>query len=276
MEAPYEDGNCSDGPVVGEYTKCLHKLNLFNIEPLACNFDQVSSCTDLLRKYIENVLKSRGLPKSLSFLHKLHNVVLYKAQISLERPGTEDYDFETELFEERGNVPKLEPNLDREQIEELRRYGHWSPEAREIGLPSYVPTFVFLSVIPLQFMHEFLRMRLETRPIKPNPLSLEQLMKELREGLTLALTHRERYQRHINTALGDNEAELEKYVAILDQFDSTVIKVMELYLDYVDQLVLVAARENCQKSALEKEWIFAKLVSPMIPGMHTLAANKFW
>ncbi|XP_013114398.2 mitogen-activated protein kinase kinase kinase 4 isoform X1 [Stomoxys calcitrans] len=252
----------------------IHDINIFSVEPLrngsGTNPEQSST---LYRKFIENVLKSRGLAKSLAFLHKLHHVVMCKAQISLEKPGTEDYDFETEKIEE--DCPRLEPEISQEQIEELRRYGYWSEEYKSINLPTYIPIFVFLSGVPLQFMHEFLRMRLETRPPKPNPLSLEQLMKELREGLTLALTHRERYQRHITTALVENEEELERYTSILNQYDATVRKVFELYLDYIDQLVLIACPENNHKSALEKEWMFTKLVSPMITGMHTLAAKKF-
>ncbi|XP_075149003.1 mitogen-activated protein kinase kinase kinase 4 isoform X2 [Haematobia irritans] len=252
----------------------IHDINIFSVEPLrngsGTNPEQSSV---LYRKFIENVLKSRGLAKSLAFLHKLHNRVMFKAQISLEKPGTEDYDFETEKIED--DCPRLEPDISQEQIEELRRYGYWSEEYKSINLPTYIPIFVFLSGVPLQFMHEFLRMRLETRPPKPNPLSLEQLMKELREGLTLALTHRERYRRHINTALVENEDELERYTSILNQYDETVRKVFELYLDYIDQLVLIACPENNQKSVLEKEWMFTKLVSPMISGMHTLAAKKF-
>lgn len=266
--------NQSIGPTIGNYGKCINDVNMFNVQPLAhITYDNVQHSTMLYRKYIENMLKSRGLNKSLSFLHRLHNTVLHKAHVTLERPGTEEYESEIDFLED--DVPQIEPHMDKEKIEELRRYGCWSAEAKAIGLPSYVPTFIFLSVIPLEVIHEFLRMRLETRPAKPNPLSLEQLMKELREGLTLALTHRERFNRHITTALNDNETELEKYSAILDQFDATVKKVLELYLDYVDQWVLVAAPEGHKKSALEKEWMFTKLVSPMIPGMHQLAAKKF-
>lgn len=77
-------------------------------------------------------------------------------------------------------------------------------------------------------MHEYLRMRLESKPVKPNPLSLEQLMKELREGLILAMTHRERFSKHIHTAFYDKDAELEKYTIILDNYDSTVKKVLDV------------------------------------------------
>ncbi|XP_068152318.1 mitogen-activated protein kinase kinase kinase 4 isoform X2 [Drosophila tropicalis] len=253
----------------------MHDINIFSVEPLGTCSNDGEQSSALYRKFIENVLKCRGLAKSLAFLHKLHNVALYKAHIALEKPGTEDYDVELDAEAIEEDVPRLDPHISREQVIELRTYGYWSEEAQSINLPSYIPTFVFLSGIPLQFMHEFLRMRLETRPVRPNPLSLEQLMKELREGLTLALTHRERYQRHITTALVENETELGKYISILNHYDATVRKTFELYLEYIDQLVLVAVPETNQKSVLEKEWMFTKLISPMIKGMHTLASQKF-
>ncbi|XP_016985072.1 mitogen-activated protein kinase kinase kinase 4 isoform X1 [Drosophila rhopaloa] len=255
----------------------MHDINIFSVEPLgSCsNNGTGEQSTGLYRKFIENVLKSRGLAKSLAFLHKLHNVALYKAHIALEKTGADDLDYDSDAESIEEDVPRLDPKISREQVVELRTYGYWSEEAQSINLPSYIPTFVFLSGIPLQFMHEFLRMRLETRPVRPNPLSLEQLMKELREGLTLALTHRERYQRHITTALVENEAEMGSYISILNHYDATVRKTFELYLDYIDQLVLVAVPEGNQKSVLEKEWMFTKLISPMIKGMHTLASQKF-
>ncbi|TDG44641.1 hypothetical protein AWZ03_008962 [Drosophila navojoa] len=254
----------------------MHDINIFSVEPLGTSSNDGEQVSGLYRKFIENVLKCRGLAKSLAFLHQLHTVALYKAHIALERPGAEDledFELDTEIIEQ--DVPRMDPQISREQIIELRTYGYWSEEAQSINLPSYIPTFVFLSGIPLQFMHEFLRMRLETRPVRPNPLSLEQLMKELREGLTLALTHRERYQRHITTALAENETELDSYINILNQYDATVRKTFELYMDYIDQLVLVAVPETNQKSVLEKEWMFTKLISPMIKGMHTVASQKF-
>lgn len=65
-------------------------------------------------------MKSRGLGKSLGFLHRLHNVVLRKAHITLEKPGTEENDCD-EMFENENDVPVIEPLLEREQIEELHR-----------------------------------------------------------------------------------------------------------------------------------------------------------
>lgn len=227
------------------------------------------------RKYIENVLKSRGLGKSLSFLHRLHNVVLRKARITLEKPGETDLFEDSELFEEE-DVPVIEliePPMDRDQIEELRHYGICSKEAKELFLPSYVPAFLFLSLIPLEVIHEFLRMRLETKVVKPNPLSLEQLLKELREGLSLAMIHRERYKRHITTALTEGGEDFEKHMLILEEFNKTCQQVFELYLAYAQEWIIKGAPDTNRR--LDDEWRFAKLISPMIPGQHVHACKIF-
>lgn len=51
-------------------------------------------------------------------------------------------------------------------------------------------------------------------------------MKEVREGLILGMTHRERFNKHIQTALYDKEDPLQKYMDILKEFDSTVVEVL--------------------------------------------------
>lgn len=252
------------------FTRYMNDINLFE----SSKTRGYTLSTSPYRKYIEHILKSRGLGKSLAFLHRLYNVVLRKTMITLEKPGTEDVEFDIEAFSE--DLPVAETPIDAEQVEELRRlvvrfwvhehqcteklishfvhrYGSWSEEAQKLNLPSYAPTFVFLTVIPLEILHEYLRMRIESKPLTPNPLSLEQvswrvlqivrdknliskfsfiiqLMKELREGLILAMTHRERYSRHIHTALYDKDSVLEKYLAILEEFDTTIRNVFMVRL----------------------------------------------
>lgn len=220
------------------------------------------------------MLKLRGLGKSLNFLHRLHNVVLRKAHITLEKPGTEEIDSESDMFEEEG-VPNIEPPLDKDQEDELRRYGVWSKEFQQLNLPSYVPAFIFLSQISLNILHEFLKMKLETKHTKPNPLSLGQLMKELKEGLTLAVIHRDRFNKHITTALVDREIEMEPYIRNIDEFDATLKNIFRMYLDYVEQWILDAIPESHRKTALDEEWRFTKLVSPMINEEHAEASLKF-
>uniref|UniRef100_A0A182PA43 Mitogen-activated protein kinase kinase kinase 4 n=1 Tax=Anopheles epiroticus TaxID=199890 RepID=A0A182PA43_9DIPT len=257
-----------------EYGRYMNNLNFYNEHTLTELSAQSASSMGnaLYRKYIENVLKCRGLGKSLTFLHRLHNVVLRKAQLTLEKPGqTQEEDF---LFDEE-DVPCIEPPLEREQEIELRRYGAWSEEAKQLNLPSYVSAFLFLSLIPLEVIHEFLKMRLETRPKQPNPLSLEQHIKELKEGLTLAMIHRERFQKHINTVLSDREQELNKYMHQMELFDETVRNIFELYLELCEQWILDTVPEGHQKAVLDEEWRFTKLISPMIPRQHGPAAKRF-
>lgn len=78
----------------------------------------------LLRKYIEDTLKTRGLRKSLNFLDRLHTSILRKARLTLEKnDDCEGYDSSA--------------NEEYEGDKELRRYGIWSCEAKELNLPSY-------------------------------------------------------------------------------------------------------------------------------------------
>lgn len=206
-----------------DYQNIFRQVDLYSVQHLP-NFDYEKFTTSPYRKYIEHVLKSRGLGKALSFLHHLHNVLLRKAHATLEIPGTEESDLDFEAFDDNPSCTEIP--LDKEQEEELHRYGIWSPEAASLNLPSYVPAFVFLSVMPLEVMHEYLRMRLESKPVVPNPLSLEQLMKELREGLILAMTHRERFSKHIHTAFYDKDSMLDKYSTLLESYDVTVKNVL--------------------------------------------------
>lgn len=261
----------SQNEPMGEYDKLINSLNSWN------RLDSIESIqnkdpTSPYRKFIENVLKSRGLGKSLSFLHRLHNVVLRKAQITLEKPGMEDTDHD--MFED-DEIAHMENPMTMEEIDELRRYGIWSEEFKELALPSYISAFIFLSLIPLEVVHEFLKMKIETKPNQPNPLSLEQLIKELKEGLTLALIHRDRFNKHISTALVDREHETETYMHVIDEFDSTLKQIFELYLEYVEQWILVGVPDSHRKTALEEEWKFTKLTCPMINGEHSVAAKKF-
>ncbi|XP_058175018.1 mitogen-activated protein kinase kinase kinase 4 [Anopheles ziemanni] len=257
-----------------EYGRYMNNLNFYNVQTLSELTLQTpqSMGNTLYRKYIENVLKTRGLGKSLTFLHRLHNVVLRKAQLTLEKPGRRQE--EESLFDEE-DAPCIEPPLEREHELELRSFGAWSVEAKELNLPSYVSAFLFLSLIPLEVIHEFLKMRLETRPTQPNPLSLEQHIKELKEGLTLAMIHRERFQKHVNTALFERELELDKYMHQMELFDETVRKIFELYLDLGEQWILDTVPESHQKAALDEEWRFTKLISPMIPHQHGPAAKRY-
>lgn len=59
--------------------------------------------------------------------------------------------------------------------EEMRKYGYWSPESQALGLPSYRAAYLFISHIPLDTIHAYLRLRLETKPDRPSAMSIRQV-----------------------------------------------------------------------------------------------------
>lgn len=93
-----------------------------------------------------------------------------------------NYDFliyfsksDTLLSQQEITLAETVEHSEDDEEEELRRYGFWSCEAQSLGLPSYRAAFLFLSRIPLEMIHEFLRMRLEQKPNQPSVLSIRQV-----------------------------------------------------------------------------------------------------
>ncbi|XP_029049394.1 mitogen-activated protein kinase kinase kinase 4 [Osmia bicornis bicornis] len=215
------------------------------------------------RKYIEDVLKTRGLRKSLNFLERLHTSVLRKARLTLEKSDVS----------EGGNATSEEYEGD----EELRRYGVWSTEARELNLPSYRAAFVFLSRVPLDVVHEFLRMRLEQKPDQPSPLSVRQLMRELREGLRIACIHRDRFSAHSCAAVASDNESCDQLLFQEDvkDFDESLKAVFEVYLDYLQQWVDMVQHDSFHKNLIMDEWIFVKSIAGNILNGYKIAGVKF-
>lgn len=214
------------------------------------------------RKYIEDVLKTRGLRKSLNFLERLHISVLRKARLTLEK---------SDISESNNTL-----NEEYEGDIELRRYGVWSPEAKELNLPSYRAAFVFLSRVPLDVVHEFLRMRLEQKPEQPSPLSVRQLMRELREGLRIACIHRDRFAAHSDAAIASSNDNCENlFQENVKDFDESLKAVFEVYLDYLQQWVDMVQHDSFHKNLIMDEWMFVKSIAGNILNGYEIAGVKF-
>ncbi|XP_011302780.1 mitogen-activated protein kinase kinase kinase 4 isoform X2 [Fopius arisanus] len=223
------------------------------------------------RKYIEEVLKTRGLSKSLNFLERLHTSVLRKASLAMKKWTTEEELSTSEEYE--GDI-------------ELKRYGVWSPEAKALNLPSYRSAFIFLSRVPLDIVHEFLRMRLEQKPEQPGPLSVRQLMREMREGLKIACIHRDRFVEHSKTvhAFDDcipgkpvdspPQSPLVEFDDVKD-FDDSLQSVFEVYLDYLRQWVEMVQYNSFHKSLIDDEWSFVKSIAGGIQHGYKIGGIKF-
>ncbi|XP_031337464.1 mitogen-activated protein kinase kinase kinase 4 isoform X2 [Photinus pyralis] len=210
------------------------------------------------RKYIENMLKTKGLMKSVTFLERLHQHLLWKAEITLQKPEDDN------IF---GNTPN-----DSEE-EELIRYGCWSPEAKALQLPSYKSLFLFLASVPLKVIREFLCMRLEQKPDNPSPLSVRQLLRELKEGIRIATQYKERVVGYTEAALSDIQTN-DLVNTHLEKYNSSLLLVFELYLDYVKQWALLQ-HDTFQKSLLEDEWNFCCDIVQFIPDASQAAGKQF-
>ncbi|XP_073989973.1 mitogen-activated protein kinase kinase kinase 4 isoform X2 [Rhodnius prolixus] len=234
--------------------------NIQTLQSLGRYFHHVDSGdTRTYRKFIEDVLKIRGLRKALLFLEHLYLKVLRKGRIALEKPK----------FDEDSSDKSDDEN-------ELRRYGYWSPEYQSLNIPSFRPAFLFISRIPLDVIHEFLCMRLETKLDKPSALSIRQLIKELKEGLRLSVLNKQRYLQNCDLSLIDVDEETQnKFKHYIDNFDESVVAVFNLYLNYLQQWVAMTQRERHQKNILEEEWKFITCTAPSIPKGEAVASGIF-
>lgn len=134
---------------------------------------------------------------------------------------------------------------------------------------------MFLSRVPLDVVHEFLRMRLEQKPEQPSPLSVRQLMRELREGLRIACIHRDRFAAHSCAAVSDNSCE-NLFQENVKDFDGSLKAVFEVYLDYLQQWVDMVQHDSFYKNLIMDEWIFVKSIAGNIINGCEIGGIKFW
>lgn len=134
---------------------------------------------------------------------------------------------------------------------------------------------MFLSQVPLDVIHEFLRMRLEQKPDQPSPLSVCQLMRELREGLRIACIHRDRFGQHMCVAVSTDSGNLETVCkSNFKAFDESLRAVFDVYLDYLQSWLEMVKQDSAHKNYVE-EWAFVTSIVDKIPDAHTIAITKF-
>ncbi|ENN72954.1 hypothetical protein YQE_10425, partial [Dendroctonus ponderosae] len=253
------DSNNSIGSSISDGSIMI-KNEMYNIVPLA----QLISKKDHnnispYRRYIENILKTRALYKSLSFLEALHNNVLHKVQLTLTKPN------DVELFSKV---------IGDTEEDELIRYGSWSPEAIDLDLPPYRSMFLFLVGVPLEVIKEYLQMRLQQKPGNPSPLSVRQLMRELKEGLRIAARERDRVDTYIAAVKSGTETMPDTHKETLATFEVCMMKVFKDYLEYLEQWVLFP-HNTFQKNLLEEDFKFSLSVMKYIENGNQLLANKY-
>ena len=155
------------------------------------------------RKYVEKHLKTKGIRKTLSSLHRLTRGPLHRAKAALEKP----YLFSSDSTLPSNNGPKLHPYLEEkfsslpnlsEDDKELAECGCWSQQFqvnvligsfslyiyfKAMNLPSFRAVYLFLCRVPKDIILECLKIRLEQKPLEPSELSIRQLMRECKDAL---------------------------------------------------------------------------------------------
>ncbi|KAI5740029.1 hypothetical protein M8J77_026399 [Diaphorina citri] len=201
------------------------------------------------KNFIKKNLKKRGLVQSLTFLEKLHRW-LVRQQKTFQLPEENSNAESTEF---------LQDDLD------LARHGYWSKDFRKLNLPSSRGVFLFLARIPLDIMHSYFRLRLETNPEKPSPMSLLQLMTELKKGIRLAVLNKQRYLRHVSVALrAEEDSVKETFNRPIHSFDESMQRVLELYLKYLQEWVKAVVSTQSTSG-------FCQMASSMLRGL----CNRF-
>uniref|UniRef100_A0A8D8PRX7 Mitogen-activated protein kinase kinase kinase 4 n=4 Tax=Cacopsylla melanoneura TaxID=428564 RepID=A0A8D8PRX7_9HEMI len=252
-----------DSPTIGPFQKPFNYVDFYDIKPIAYmgkHFppNQVN-ISPTYKNFIKKTLKKRGLVRSLYFLEKLHKW-LVRQQKTFEIPE-ENND---------SNSGQIQDDF------ELAKYGYWSKEFKQLNLPSSRAVFLFLARIPLDMMHSYFRLRLETNPQKPSPLSLLQLMTELKKGIRIAVLNKQRYLRHVTVALrAEEDSVKETFNRPIVSFDESLQQILELYLKYLQEWVNIVQQEAIKKYILEEEWAFVKSISPHIPGGRARCGSSF-
>ncbi|XP_057666250.1 mitogen-activated protein kinase kinase kinase 4 [Diorhabda carinulata] len=245
-ENPSDSNNSTSSTGSGN-SEFFSSWDHYNITPFAYVLTHKDAKFSPFRRYIENILKTKALDKGLNFLEKLHNRILQKTKKTLELPKDQS------LFERVTNLSE----------DELCRYGCWSPEYKELGLPSYRGMYIFLATIPLEVFNEYLLLRLEQKPTNPSALSIRQLMRELKLGLKKALRERELACSYIDAATSGTFLTTHDFEKKLSKFDDCVKKVFDDYLDYLRRWML--SQENFPKSLLEHTHAFAMEICDIYP-----------
>lgn len=93
----------------------------------------------------------------------------------------------------------------------------------------------------------------------------------------LAVVHRRRFVRHIQSTLwSDNDIGMKIFNERISHFDECTKIVLEVYLGYMEQWVVMMGYCKAQKNIMEEEWNDMKVIIPHIPDGITSATKTFW
>lgn len=93
----------------------------------------------------------------------------------------------------------------------------------------------------------------------------------------LAVVHRRRFVRHTQSTLwSDTNIGLESFKQRISHFDECTKIVLDVYLGYMKQWVVMMGYCKAQKNMLEEEWDDMKVIIPHIPDAMQTVTKTFW
>ena len=112
------------------------------------------------RKYVEKLLKTKGIRKTLQLQHKETKYILHRAKVALEKTtpimdteylsASGHHDWQGQLAEERLNSSMPQHIKNDEEI--LKEFGCSHPYFRMMNLPSFRAVYLFLCRVPKVFI----------------------------------------------------------------------------------------------------------------------------
>ncbi|KAH7728346.1 STE/STE11/MEKK4 protein kinase [Aphelenchoides avenae] len=149
---------------------------------------------------------------------------------------------------------------------------------RAMNLPSYYFYFIFLARVPVDLVHQWLKMRSE-KVVASDLLTLGTLIEDSRDCLQAAIDVKNEYINTVNLTTQRADAQLD----YLESFDENLATVFENYLAYVRLWAQTASApahsdwDWCERivKKLQCEWESAKEYGSSVHRGKAIAANRF-
>ncbi|CAL4229454.1 unnamed protein product, partial [Meganyctiphanes norvegica] len=235
------------------------------------------------REYVAKLLRNKGLKTTFEKVAEVVRDVISRSICILEESGKSRLGIGTKGSLRRRTTEVASAAL-QGNLEELCRFGPWTPKFEAMQLPPFHTIFHFLSSVSLHMIRECLKHRLEGRPEQPSRLSIKELMREYKEGVKFAVLVKQKYLRccqalYLNLS-DDLRQNLEtRQNQAIEELDGNMKKMLEVYLDWLDSYVLMLHREphvsRMQKNFLQEEWRFVQATCPHVTEGDSLAATRF-
>ncbi|XP_074644570.1 mitogen-activated protein kinase kinase kinase 4-like isoform X2 [Tubulanus polymorphus] len=261
------------------------------------------SKTAIYRNFVDKTLKKMGMRKLLLRIHELLDSSLQRAKEVLEkhpfpdslstagiRPIIDDCVMSSSPL--LATSPSLINPL-AAQLPAVSSFSHLkhpadtagpmtaSQEFVRMGLPSFRPCYLYLVRIPLDIIHECLRLRLEQCPEnEPSILSIRQLISECKEALNGAMLVKSYYKQMASAVVWDDPIAEERLLDTdLDSFDGDMRHILDVYFSYIQRWMSMVQNlpeaSRRLKNALEDEWAFTKKICPYVRGGEAEAGKRF-